>query len=153
MGAKESVLHIRISDKQKAKIENAAKAQDVKVPQYVLEALDFYGGFDVHFLEHIYSTAQKMKLPMPIVIQQLLEAYINADVAIMEVFGTGGQTYRRAFQYDEAGLIEGIKHADLVYSQVKKEALDLKKKLKRGSETGAPVKISKEDAALMAARL
>jgi len=59
---------------------------------------------------------------MSTVIQQLLQAYVSADCAIMEVFGTGGKTYSRAFQYDEDGLIEGNKHSDLVFAQVKTAA-------------------------------
>ena len=150
---KESLLQVRITEKQKEKIEAEAKKQGVKVPEYVLAALDFYGSFDVHFLEHINATAEKMKLSMPIVIQQLLQAYISADCAIMEVFGTGGKTYKRAFQYDENGLIEGNKHADLVYEQVKEEISTLRTKLENAVKKGKPVLISKEDASLMAARL
>ena len=150
---KDAVLHVRINSKQKNKIEAEAKKQNVKVPQYVSEAIDFYSAFDVHFLEHIYATAEKMKLPMPTVIQQLLVAYINADCAVMEVFGTGGKTYKRAFQYNENGLIEGNKHADLVYKQVMEEISVLKTKLGKAVKAGKPVLITRDDAAIMAARL
>ena len=153
MANKDALLQVKITKRQKKQIETAAKAQDVKVPAYVLEALDFYGSFNVHFLEHIYSTAEKVKLPMSKVIQQLLVAYINADTAIIEEFGTGGKTYQRAFQYDKDGLIEGIEHMDLVYKQVKKEACALREKLENAAKDGYPVMITKEDAALMAARL
>lgn len=98
---KDTVLHVRITGKQKEKIEAEAKKQNVKVPQYVIEALDFYAGFDVHFLECMYSTAEKMKLPMPTVIEHLLQSYLSTDGARAEVFGTGGKAYRRAFQYDD----------------------------------------------------
>lgn len=150
---KDAILHIRISAKQKKNIEAEAKKQNVNVPKYVLEALNFYSAFDVHFLEHIYDTAEKVKLPMSTVIQQLLVAYINADIAIMDVFGTGGKTYKRAFQYDENGLIEGNKHADLVYEQTKKEISVLRTKLENAVKAGTPVLITRDDAALMAARL
>ncbi len=153
MANKDALLQVKITARQKKQIETAAKAQDVKVPAYVLAALDFYGSFDVHFLEHIYSTAEKVKLPMSTVIQQLLVAYINTEIAAMEGFGTGGKTYKRAFQYDENGLIEGIKHADLVYEQVKKEVSTLRTKLENAVKAGEPVVITREDAALMAARL
>jgi hypothetical protein len=150
---KNSLLQVRLTETQKNKIEAEAKKQNVKVPEYVLEAIEFYASFDVHFLEHIYSTAEKMKLPMPTVIQQLLQAYISADCAIMELFGTGGKTYKRAFQYDENGLIRGIQHANLVYEQVKEEISILRTKLENAVKKGKPVLITKEDAALMAARL
>ncbi len=153
MANKTNLIQVRVSEKQKAQIDAAAKAEDVKVPEYILNALDFYAGFDVHFLEHIYATAQKMKLPIPTVIQQLLVAYINADAAIMEGFGTGGQTYRRAFQYDETGLIEGSKHGELVYEQVKEEISALRKKIENAVKAKKPVLITREDAALIAARL
>jgi hypothetical protein len=153
MGTKDKNLNIRISAVQKKKIEDDAKKYGVGVPKYVLNAADFYSGFDVHFLEHIKSTAQKVKLPMATVMQQLLVAYVHADTAIMEVFGTGGKTYQRAFQYDENGLIEGTKHADMVYDQVKNEISILREKLENAVKSRKAVVITGDDAAIMAARL
>ena len=154
MATKDALLQVKITKDQKKQIESAAKAQDVKVPEFVLAALDFYTGFDVHFLEHIHATAKKVKLPMPTVMQQLLVAYINADIAVMDLFGTGtGKTYRRAFQYDENGLIEGDKHANLVHSQVKNEISALREKLEKAVKASKPVMITRDEVALMAARL
>ncbi len=150
--SKDAILHIRINGKQKQKIEAEAKKQDLNVPKYVTEALEFYSSFDIHFLEQIYMTAEKMKLPMPIVIQQLLQAYISADYARMEAFGSsaGAKTYKRAFQYDENGLIEGTRHSDLVYEQELKEALEVRDRLFSTSKTGVSYTTNAEGAAYLA---
>lgn len=150
---KDAILHIRINKNKKNKIEKDAEKQGLNVPAYVSAAIDFYGSFDVHFLEQMNMTAEKLKLPIPTVIQQLLVAYTSADIAIMKTFGTGGKTYQRAFQYDENGLIEGIEHMNLVRSQVSGESSNLIKKLEKGVRTGKPVLITKDDAMLLAARL
>jgi hypothetical protein len=151
--AKTGMMGVRVTGEEKAHYEAEAKKQAITLGQYMTEALEFYSSFDVHFLEHIYDTAQKMKLPMPKVIQNLLVAYTNAELAQMEVFKIGSVTYRRAFQFSEkdGSLIEGIEHMDLVYEQTKKDLLLLKTRLEQGVKKGEPVFIRNEDAVMMAA--
>jgi len=151
MATKDSILHIRIKGDQKERIAAEAEKQGVNVPEYVLGALEFYSGLDVSFLKHIRNEAEKVKLPMSTVIQQLLVAYLAADVANIEDFKAGGKTYHRAFQYDETGLIEGDKHSQLVYKQQKKENSVLRQKLENAVKAGEPVMITWQDAANIAA--
>ena len=148
--AKDAILHIRISAEQKARIEAEARKQDVTTAQYVIEALDFYSTLDVHFLESMHMTAEKVKLPMSKVIQNLLVAYINTELAQMDFLNTGGITYQRAFQWDKDGLIEGIKHMDLTYNQAKEEYVFLREKLEKANKDGQSVLITHREAALIA---
>lgn len=46
-----------------------------------------------------------------------------------------------------------MKLSELVYEQEKKDALDLRKRLEETSETGVPVKITKEEAVTLQVRL
>ena len=152
MSVKDAVLHVRITNSQKQKIEAEAKKQDVTVPEYVLEALEFYSSFDVHFLEHIYSLAEKVRLPMPIVIEHLLQAYLGSEAANIEIFKNKTRIFQRAFQYDENGLITGNRLSDLAYQQQKKESEALYQKLLEHaeSEETEPIMITREEAALLA---
>ena len=150
---KDSAITFRINGELKRKIETAAKKQGITTPTYMINALTFYGGFDKDFLNEIQLDADKLKLPMPTVIQQLLMTYLSTESAIMCVFKTGSKTYKRAFQYDENGLIEGKRHTDLVHEQVSKEISALRKKLENAVKAGKPVLVTRDDAALMTARL
>ena len=122
MANKIKSLQVKVTEKRLEHLKKCAKEQDIKLPEYVNEALDFYGAFDVHFLEHIHSTAEKVGLDMPTVIENLLQAYVAVDCANTDTFKTGGSTYRLAFQYDENGLIRGNALSDSIYSTAKKVA-------------------------------
>ena len=135
------------------RIEADAKKLEMTVPEYVLGAVDFFSGFDRDFFKHINEVSEMLKVPMSTVIQQLLAQYIAQDKAVMDCFGTGSKTFSRAFQYDDNGLIEGNKHSDLVYEQVKKEITALREKLENAVKEKKPVLITRDDAALMSARL
>jgi len=153
MAIKEDLLQVKITKKGKAQIIAAAKAQDLKMAAYVLQGLDFYSTFDIHFLEQINVTAEKLKLPLPIVIQSLLQAYIAGESAMLDTYGHEPKIFARAFQFDEKGLIMGNKLSHLVYDQTKVDAEALKEKLTAAVEDGLPVRISNEESVFLAARL
>jgi hypothetical protein len=134
-------------------IRKAAEDRNMKTPEFVNEALDFYGAFDVGFLDQMQITAGKLDLQIPRVIENLLQTYIATDSAISETFKTQAHTFKRAFQYDERGLIKGSRLSNKVYKDQKKTAQDLLKRLKEASEQGTETFISKQDAGLLTAIL
>ena len=153
MALKTELLQVKMTEKALDHIKKCAKDQDRKIPEYVNDALDFFGAFDVHFLEHIHSTAKKIGQNMPTVIENLLQAYMSIDIANSEVFKVGGHTYRQAFQYDENGLIRGNKLSDKVYEDHKKVAKTLLDKLAMAAREKKEVFVSHEDAAILASVL
>jgi hypothetical protein len=141
---KDERLVMLITKEQKDKIKAESKKQNINEPEYVRQAIEFYSTFDVHFLEHIYALGEKTKLPMPLVIQQLLASYLAQDDAYMDKFKKPSKAFQRAFQYDENGLIQGNAHSDLVFEQTKEDIEKFKGYLIETNEAGKPMWIPKE---------
>jgi len=149
--AKEEIMAVRMTTEQREKINEEARKQNLTGPAYVLQALDFYASFDVHFLEQINITAEKMQLPLTTVIQNLLLAYIAADSAMLETYKTPPKTFKRAFQFsDQMTLITGTDLSHLVFDQTKTDAEALKKKLDNSVRTGKPARITTEEGVFLA---
>ena len=152
---KDAILHLRISAKLKERLEAVAKEQDLSFTDYVREALENWSTFDTHFLEKIFIHAQGQKMPMPIVIQQLLTSYMAQDYAFMEVFGKPTRAFARAFQHDvkdkKLVLIEGNDLSEVVLQQTKEDIAGLRDKMIEASESGKPLHISKQEATILAA--
>jgi hypothetical protein len=149
--SKDERLVMLITKEQKDKIKVESKKQNINEPEYVRQAIDFYATFDVHFLEKIYIHAEGQKIPMPIVIQQLLTSYLAQDYAFLEVFGKPTRAFARAFQHDEKGLIEGNDLSELVLKQTKEDIAGLREKLVESVQEEKSVRISKEEATIMGA--
>jgi hypothetical protein len=151
MANKTELLQVAVTPEQKEKYEAEAKKQDVSLSDYMRECLDNWSTFDVHFLEHMNIISEKLKFPMPIVIQNFITAFITAESAMLETYGTSPKTYKRAFQFSDAGeLITGNELSSLVYEQTKKDAETLKRKLEDSARTGKPAKITTEEGTFLA---
>jgi len=100
----------------------------------------------------MHATAERLHLPFGVFIQQLLTTQSATDAAILSVHGEGNiNTYAHAFQFDQNGLIQGRKHFDLVFNQVKKIET-LRKAGEEAVKAKKPVLVTEDDASLMAAR-
>ena len=151
---KEEILAVRISKEHKQELAADMEEKHFKkLPHYLLAALDFYKGFDVHFLEHIQALADKVQLPLPTVIQHLLQTLIAEQAAVTDVLGVTPKIFKRSFQYDADGLVTGNRLSDLVYEQQKQAAEELLEKLQKCANTGDDVRITRDEAAMIAAIL
>ena len=149
--SKTDYLTIRITPDKKAYLEIRAQIMKMTFTDLLITGATMYADFDPDFLKQMKEIAEKVKLDMPTVIQQLLLVYAAQDAAILKTFGVS-KTYQRAFQFNEHGLITGNQLSDAVFAEVKEAALALRERLEGNRGAGAPLKISKDTAALLAAR-
>jgi len=138
----------RILPSEKSRLEAVAEGRKMNFTDLLLEGARMLSEFSPYFLEEIRKIAQRVGLSVPKVIQQLLTAYIAADAAVLEVFGTS-KIYQRAFQFDKEGLITGDRLSALVLEQTKDDAKAVLDKLIQCHETGETVRISREEATLL----
>jgi len=131
----------------------ARKKLKIKIPEYLRQAVEFYGSFNEDFLKQINDTAKLTKTNTATVIQQLLTVYMAQDFAIYSTMGKT-KTFQRAFQFTPEGLISGNQLSEQVAAEVTKAAEDLRSRLeamKHGKMKETI--ISFEEAGLMSARL
>ena len=151
MAKKEYLLQITTTRKMEKQIREAAKDKNIKMSDFGREAIGFYLSFDPHFMRHMKSVAEKMRLPVPIVITNFITVYIAAESAALEAYGTSPTIYKRAFQYTESGeLITGNDLSILAFDQSTENLKKLKEKLEESAQTGKPAAITLEEAAFIA---
>jgi len=149
--AKEEVVMIRMNTELRERIKAEALKQEISIPEYMRQALENWTSFNVHFLEKIYILAEDQKIPMTLVIQQLLTSYLGQDYAFQDVFGMPTRAFTRAFQHDEKGLISGNKLSELVFQQTLADIAGLRNKLIQSVQEGKAAVITKEEAAILGA--
>jgi hypothetical protein len=146
-------LVVKITGDQQRTIETESKKQNINEPEYVRQAIEFYSSLDLHFLRHARATAEGLHLPFGVFIQQLLTTQMADDAANLAVNGEGTtETYARAFQFNERGLIQGREHFDLVFEEAKKEKIALRERLRGTRKAETSANSTKEEVAYMAAK-
>lgn len=147
---KQSMLQVRITDKQKKQIEAAAKARDVKVPQYVLAALDFHAGFDPAFRKKIQTFSRNLGVPEYLILQNLAISWMARREAEAEVLGDEAESVLLEFQFTENGPVTGEElHAALKGNFIRRYESDKEDSLRRKSQY---VPLSDEEAEWLKAR-
>ena len=106
MANKDALLQVKITEKQKKQIEAAAEAQDVKVPAYVLTALDFYASFDPAFWKRIENFSRRLNMPQYLILQNLAISWMARKAAEAEVWGLGASRLKE-FAFTDSGPITG----------------------------------------------
>lgn len=150
MAKKDALLQVKITEKQKKQIEAAAKAQDVKVPQYVLEALDFYAGFDSVFRERIKTFSRNLGIQEYLVLQNLAISWMARREAEAEVWGGEAESILLEFRFTEDGPVTGEElHAALKGDFIRRYESEKKDSLRRKSQY---VPLSDEEAEWLKAR-
>jgi hypothetical protein len=144
---------IRLKPSEKLYLEKRAAELGMTLSDLLRAGARLYAGFERDFLEAVWTKSGEAGVEPAIVVQQLLQTYIATEAAILKVLGGQSKTWVRAFQKDIAGLVSGDRLNRIVFDQVQAEAMDLRKKLVGSARTGVATKITKEEAALLAARV
>lgn len=134
---------------QRRIMDKEAERQGINLVEYLRQAFDFYSEFDIDFLKQIQPMAKEMRVPLPILMQNLLMAYIATERAAIDVFKVQPKTFQRAFQTEGTKLITTRKLSDIVYSQAKKDASAVKERLEMGVRDNKPVHITTAQAAFI----
>jgi hypothetical protein len=153
MAGKTELIQIVVTPEQKKKIVQEAKKHDQGLSDYIRDSLSSWASFDVHFLEQVNMTAEKMHLPLTLAIQNLLQAYMATESAVLETYGTPPKTFRRAFQFDQDGLITGNKLSEMVFQQAKKDAAAVKERLEESVREKKAVRITTAEGAFIASHV
>jgi len=146
MANKTESLFLKLTPELKEKGEKTAKEWGVKFPDFVRDSIEFYASFSEGFLSQMNITASSMKLPIPVIIENLLMTYIAADSARLDVFGVKPKAFQRAFLFTEKGLITGAQVSEICYEMAINDAKNVKKRLEIGVERGEMVQINTEEA-------
>jgi hypothetical protein len=150
MANKDALLQVKITEKQKKQIEAAAKAQDVKVPAYVLKALDFYGSFDPAFWKKIETFSRNLGVKEYLILQNLSIFWMARREAEAEVLGDEAESILLEFQFTENGPVTGEDlHATLKGNFIRRYESDKEDSLRRKSQY---VPLSDEEAEWLKAR-
>lgn len=152
----DTTITFRIPPEEKARLQRVAEERGITLTEFLQNAGKLLAAFHAEFLDGIGEVATKAlawdRSPESIatVVEQLLETYLNSERADIETFGAKSQTFVRAFQHDENGLIRGDRHAALVYEQRKADNLRLLAKIKVAARKNGPTVYAPEEMAVIA---
>lgn len=151
MTEKTELVQMKLTPDFKKKIQKAAKSEGLNVPQFMAMTIEFFMTFNEGFLSQMAMTAEKMKLSVPITIQNFLQAYMAHEAAALEMCGSVSRTFKRAFQFDAGGLIMGNRLSEIIFEQEKKDMEALEERLRESAETGEPAHLTVDEKPFLAA--
>jgi len=149
MPKKTELLQVKMTLEQREEIGRAAEIRNQKVAEFCIEALHFYCSFTPGFLDQMGVTAEQMHLPLSTVIQNLLQVYTAQDHARYEICGLPSKAIRRAFQFDENGLVFGNRLSEIAFEQYKNDLEMVRNRLENAVNEGKLTKISDEEAVFL----
>jgi hypothetical protein len=144
---------VRLKPSEKVYLETQAAKLGMTLSDLLRAGAILYASFEPAFLEVLRAKSGQAGVEPATALQQLLQTYLATEAAILSVFGGQSRTFVRAFQRDVAGLVTGDRLSRLVFEQVQAEAVEMRKKIERTLKKGSTTTITKNQAALLAARL
>ena len=139
---------LRVNMDERVQIVDAAMERNTTISALIREAVKFYLGFSLGFIEQMEKVAKESKTDVSTLITRFMLVYVATDKAIIDNFGVS-KTYQRAFSFDEKGaLIPAEDISDKTYAEMDKVCKKFLKKLIRTSETGEDSVLTKEEATL-----
>ena len=123
---------VNFREEEKKRLLEIADRRKQTLSQLIKDGAEIMAGFPDEFLAQFKQMVESTKMDMPTVLVQLLVTYFAQDAALAKVYGISN-TYQRAFQFDQEGLISGDRLSKKVYNEVLKNAKDLKKKLEENA--------------------
>jgi hypothetical protein len=134
----------RVTDEWRVKVGDACMDRDTTISGLIRDALTFYLGFPIGFIEQMEKAAKESNTDVSTLISRLMLVYIASDKAIIDNFGLS-KTYQRAFRFDDKGkLIDAEKLSDITFAEVDKVCKEVLKKMK-WIATGKQSLLSKEE--------
>lgn len=152
MAIRDEAILLKLTEEEKTKYSEAAQAREMTVVGFLREAADFYLSFPLEFLQAVKISADPLKMSIPTVIVYLLNYYLAQESAFLEFFKTT-QTFKRAFQYNEAGLLNTDEIADRVQNEIRDRLKELIQKIQKAKKTGKRTELNLEETMLMAQKM
>lgn len=135
---------LRVNMDERVQIVDAAMERNTTISALIREAVKFYLGFPLAFIEQMEKVAKESKTDVSTLIGRLMLVYVADDKAKIDNFGVS-KTFQRAFRLDEKGkLMEAEQISDNTYEEVDKVCKEVLKKMK-WIAAGKKTLLSKEE--------
>lgn len=119
---------VKFPEEEKKRLHKIAERRGQSFSELIRDGVEIIAGLPDEFLKQYQQICDATKLGLPTVFVQFLLVYAAQDAAVLKVYGHSN-TYQRAFQFDQKGIISGDRLSKKIYNEVLKNAKDLKKRM------------------------